>query len=100
MANYPSNVTVEYPERLSRGQVVLKGLLGWLYAGIPHGVILYFYGIAVGVVTFIAFFIILFTGKYPRGLFDFVVGYMRWTQRLSAYLSLMRDEYPPFSSEE
>lgn len=100
MARYPANVTIEYPERLSRGLVVLKGLFGWLYVGIPHGIILTFYGIAVAVITFVAFWIILVTGKYPRGLFDFVVGYIRWSTRLSVYLSLMRDEYPPFTAEE
>jgi hypothetical protein len=52
--------------------VVLKFLLGWLYVGVPHGIILWLYGIAVGVVTFIAFWVILFTGKYPRGMYDFV----------------------------
>ncbi len=100
MAKYPADFTAEYPEKLSRGKVVLKALLGWLYAGIPHGVVLYFYGIAVSVVTFIAFWIILFTGKYPRGLYDFVVGYFRWNQRVMTYLYLMRDEYPPFTSEQ
>ena len=97
---YPAVLTVEYPERLSRGLVVLKGLFGGIYAGIPHGIILYFYGIAVGIVIFIAFWAILFTGKFPKGMFDFVVGYMRWSLRLTTYLSLMRDKYPPFSGGE
>jgi len=100
MARYPADVSVDYPEKLSNWKVVVKGLFGWLYAGIPHFVVLYFYGIAVAVVTFIAFWIILFTGKYPRGLFNFVVSYMRWSQRVSAYLLLMRDEYPPFTTEQ
>ena len=98
--SYPATLAVEYPERLSRGLVVLKILLGWLYVGIPHGIILWLYGIAVGIVTFIAFFAILFTGKFPKGMFDFVVGYLRWTLRVNAYLGLLRDEYPPFSGEE
>ena len=98
--DYPVNLTVDYPERLSRGWVVLKGLFGWIYVGIPHGIILWLYGIAVGIVIFIAFWIILFTAKFPKGMFDFVVGYMRWTVRVNAYLSLLRDEYPPFSGEE
>jgi hypothetical protein len=80
--------------------VVLKFLLGWLYVGVPHGIILCLYGIAVGVITFIAFWVILFTGKCPRGMYDFVVGYWRWSMNVNAYLSLMRDEYPPFSGEE
>ena len=79
--------------------MVLKLLFGWLYVGIPHGIILWLYGIAVGVVVFICFFAVLFTAKYPKGLFDFVVGYMRWGLNVTAYLSLLRDEYPPFSGE-
>ena len=99
-ADYPVTLDVEYPERLSRGWVVPKVLLGWLYVGIPHGIILALYGIVVSIVVFIAFFAILFTGKYPRGMFDFVVEYMRWSLNVTAYLSLLRDEYPPFSGRE
>ena len=98
--SYPVTFQVKYPERLSRGLVVLKGLFGWLYVGIPHGIILWFYGIAAAVVIFIAWWAILFTAKYPRGMFDFVVGYARWYNNVSAYLSLLRDEYPPFSGSE
>ncbi len=97
---YPVTFDVDYPDRLSRGWVVLKVLFGWLYVGIPHGIILYFYGIAVAIVTFIAFFAILFTGKFPRGMYDFVVSYIRWSLNVSAYLGLLRDEYPPFSGRE
>ncbi len=100
MAKYPADITVDYPEQLSRGMLILKVLFGWLYVGIPHGIILAIYGIAVAVVTFIAFWCILFTGKYPKGLYDFVVGYMRWGQRVNVYLNLLRDEYPPFTSEQ
>lgn len=92
----PVVVDIAYPEKLRRGLAVLKLLFGWLYAGIPHGIILWFYGVAVSVVTFIAFWVILFTGKYPRGMFDFALGLLRWQMRLTAYMSLMRDEYPPF----
>jgi len=98
--SYPVIFQVEYPERLSRGWVVLKALFGWLYVGIPHGIILFFYGIAVGIVTFIAFWAILFTAKFPKGMYDFVVGYMRWTNNVNAYLGFLRDEYPPFSGRE
>ena len=95
--SYPVNFDVEYPEKLSHGMVLVKALFGWLYVGIPHGIVLFVYGIAVAVVLFIAFWAILFTGKFPRGMFDFVVGYMRWSNNVNAYLSFMRDEYPPFS---
>jgi len=97
---YPVTLTVEYPDRLSRGWVVLKALFGWLYVGIPHGICLWLYGIAAGIVYFIAFFAILFTGKFPKGMFDFDVGYMRWSLNVGAYLIFLRDEYPPFSGKE
>ncbi|MFA5317746.1 MAG: DUF4389 domain-containing protein [Dehalococcoidales bacterium] len=97
---YPATMEVEYPEKLSRGLVVLKLLFGGLYVALPHGIILLFYGIAASVVSIISFFAILFTGKFPRGMFDFILGYYRWTWRVDAYLSFMRDEYPPFSGKE
>lgn len=97
--SYPVTFDIAYPEKLCRGRVVVKALLGWLYVGIPHGVILALYGIAVGIVTFIAFWAVLFTGKFPKGMFDFVVNYWRWTMNVAAYASLLRDEYPPFSGK-
>ncbi len=96
----PVTFTVEYPEELSRGLVVLKALFDWLYVGIPHGICLCVYGIGVGIALFISFWAILFTGKFPRGMFDFVVGYMRWSIRVGAYMNLLRDEYPPFNGRE
>jgi hypothetical protein len=85
---------VAYPERLSRGLIFIK----WLLA-IPHFVILYFLGIAFAVVTFIAWFAILFTGSYPRGMWDFALMVQRWQTRVTVYTYLMRDEYPPFGDE-
>ena len=70
--------------------------LGWLYVGIVHGIILYFLAIIASIITFLAFFVILFTGKYPRGMFDFVVGFYRWNLRVNVYMSLLRDDFPPF----
>ena len=93
----PIVLSIERPERLSRGHLILKFFLGWIYAGIPHGIILYFYGILVWLTGIIALLFILFTGRYPRPLFDLAVGYHRWNLRLEAYLSLMIDRYPPFS---
>ena len=100
MSDYPVKVTVEYPDKLSRGLAALKLFLGWIYVGIPHGVCLWLYGIAVSIIVFISFWIILFTAKYPKGLYDFVVNYIRWSTRVTAYLSLLRDEYPPFNGRE
>ncbi len=101
MVDYPVKVTFEYPEKLSRGLAALKFFLGAVYVGIPHGIILWLYGIAVSVVSFIVFWIILFTGTYPRSLFDFIAGFVRWSARVSAYWPyLMTDKYPPFTGEE
>ena len=85
-----------YPDvqtQLNRGLPLIK----WFLA-IPHYIVLCFLSIASIVVCIIAWFSILFTGHYPRGLFDFTVGVLRWTLRVSAYVFLLTtDKYPPFS---
>ncbi len=85
-----------YPDaknELSPGLPLVK----WLLA-IPHYIILCFLGIAAIVCVVIAWFAILFTGRYPRGLFDFVVGVYRWSLRVEAYAFLLTtDRYPPFA---
>jgi hypothetical protein len=93
-SSYPVTFDVEYPGELSRWLIFVK----WLLA-IPHYIILYFLQIAQFVVLFIAFFAILFTKKYPRGMFDFFVGVNRWNANYTAYILLLRDEYPPFSMD-
>jgi len=83
----------DVPKDLSRGLPLVK----WFLA-IPHYVILVFLGIAAIVCVVIAWFAILFTGRYPRGLFDFVVGVCRWSLRVAAYAFLLTtDRYPLFS---
>ncbi len=91
-ASYPLTYDVEYPEELSRWLIFVK----WLLA-IPHLLIVYALSIAASAITFIAWFAILFTKRYPRELFDFVVNINRWSANMSAYIYLLRDEYPPFS---
>ena len=72
-------------------------LVKWLLA-IPHYIVLIFLWLAAFVSIVFAWFAILFTGRYPRGIFDFLVGVGRWTNRVSAYaLLLVTDRYPPFS---
>lgn len=78
----PISVSIPYPEKLSRGLIVLKGLFGYFYVMIPHGIVIGLYGIAVAIVSFIAFWVILFTGKYPKGMYDFALGYARWNVRV------------------
>ncbi len=89
---YPVTLEIDYPHELRRFAPLYK----WLLA-IPHYIALIFLGIAALVVTVIAFFAILFTGAYPEAMQRFVVGVSRWSQRVTAYVLFMRDEYPPFS---
>lgn len=78
---------------ISRGLPLVK----WLLA-VPHYIVLFFLWIGVVVAVVLAWFAILFTGRYPRGLFDFVLGVGRWGVRVQAYAFLLTtDRYPPFS---
>lgn len=105
--DYPATLDVPYPDRLSRGLVLVKS---WLLA-IPHLIVVALFtgsvawgwtGRAVqwpgliGILSLVAGVILLFRGRYPRDLFDLVVGLNRWVYRVAAYVALMRDEYPPF----
>jgi Domain of unknown function (DUF4389) len=108
--DYPARLEVDYPGRLSRGLVLVK----WWLLVIPQAIIV---GIFIGgwgwgaaedntgwagtwglveILVLIAGVALLFTNRYPRGIFDFVLGLDRWAARVAAYVLLMRDEYPPF----
>src|SRR5437870_5380190 len=92
---YPVQFSVEYPDA-KQGLNRWLPLVKWLLA-IPHYVVLVFLGLAAIVCVILAWFAILVTGRYPRGLFDFVVGVMRWANRVVGYaFVLVTDEYPPF----
>jgi len=100
MAYSPVRFNIEYPEKLSRGKLILKTLFGPIYVLIPHGIVLALYGVVASIMMFISWWAILFTGKYPKGMFDFVVKYQRWAMRVGAYMSFMTDVYPPFNGNE
>jgi hypothetical protein len=90
---YPASIDMVDPagprDRLSVG---IRLLLA-----IPHLIALVFLAIAWWVTAFIAWLLILLSGEYPRGLYDFGVGVLRWLLRVEAYMLLLVDEYPPFS---
>ena len=84
-----------YPD-VARGLSRWMPVVKWLLA-IPHYIVLFFLDIAAVVVVIVAWFAILFTGRYPRGMFDFVEGVIRWHNRVVGYaLTLVTDQYPPF----
>ena len=92
---YPASVEVVDPvgprDRVSVGFRLILA--------IPHFIVLAFVMLAWCVTTIVAWFLILFTGEYPAGLYEFGVGSLRWLIRLQAYILLLVDEYPPFSLE-
>ena len=102
---YPADLSVEYPEHLSRGLVLIK----WWLLAIPHYLIVGVFqggwgersgGGLVGLLVIFAVLANLFTGRYPESLFNLIMGMNRWTFRVAAYAALMRDEYPPFRLDE
>jgi hypothetical protein len=92
MAEYPITLDIQFPERLSRLTTFFR-----YFMVIPQMIVLYFIGIAAGVILFISWWAILFTGRYPRWAFDFVAGYMRWVVRVDGYYYFLTDKYPPFN---
>ena len=114
---YPASFQVEYPERLSRGLVLVK----WWLLAIPHYIVVGFFvggywassgswdsgnrttmyrGGLIFLLVLFAVIVLLFTNRYPRGMYDFVLGMNRWALRVAAYVALMTDRYPPFRLDQ
>jgi hypothetical protein len=99
---YPARLQVEYPQRLSRGLVLVK----WWLLAIPHYLVVGLFvggtyvawhgGGLIDILVLIAAVIVAVTGSYPEPVFDFVLGMNRWVLRVAAYAALMTDRYPPF----
>jgi len=125
MEDYPADLYVDYPERLSRGLVLIK----WWLLAIPHYLVVAYFaassslmggstagwswtsaggaaggtmvgGGLISILVIIAAVVLLFKGYYPRDIFNFVLGMNRWSLRVSAYAALMTDEYPPFRLQD
>jgi hypothetical protein len=110
--DYPARLDVEYPQQLSRGLVLVK----WWLLALPHYLIVGVFaggawagfnaasddwawtsgGGLIGLLVLIAGVVLLFTGRYPKAIFDFVMGMNRWVYRVAGYAALMTDAYPPF----
>ncbi len=114
--DYPATLELAYPERLSRGLVLVK----WWLLAIPHYIVVgvflggghaaaeatdwvWVVGFEAGLIGTLVFFAavaLLFTTRYPRGIFDFVLGLDRWVARVAVYAGLMTDSYPPFRLDQ
>ena len=112
--DYPAHLSVDHPERLSRGLALVK----WWLLALPHYIVLALfvggigYGVSgadddpvlyislVGILVLVAGVVLLFSGRYPRPVFDLLLGINRWILRVAGYVSLMTDRYPPFRLDQ
>lgn len=103
VADYPARLDVVYPERLSRGLVLVK----WWLLVLPHYLLVSVFsfgswrtGGLIGLLVLFAGVALLFTGRYPKGIFALLMGLNRWVVRVTVYAALMTDVYPPFRLDQ
>jgi Domain of unknown function (DUF4389) len=119
VADYPAHLEIDYPDHLSRGLVLVK----WWLLATPHYLIISFFlggglyavsevatphrapvwvrrGGVVGLLVLFAAIVLLFTGRYPPSMYDFVLGMNRWAVRVAAYAGLMTNQYPPIRLDQ
>ncbi len=89
-------LSITHQESYSRGELILRTLLGGIYIAIPHVFLIIFVSIWSGILSFVTFWIVLFTAKFPEGIFDFQIGFLQWGMRLNASLANLVDGYPSF----
>ena len=75
-------LTVAHQEKYSRGQLLLRLFFGWAYIGIPHYFLLAMVGIWSAIISFLTFWVVLFTGKFPESFFKFQIAYNNWSLRV------------------
>jgi len=92
-------LNITYQERYSRLELLLRFIFGVFYIALPHAFLLFFLGLWGAILGFIAFIVILFTGRYPESMFIYQVQLLRWRLRLYARLSNLSDGYPAFGLE-
>ena len=94
-SGYPVQLVIDPSEEQGRLSILFR-----LVLAIPHLIVLYFLGIAVGIVGILAWFTIVILGRFPAGMLRFTIGITRWAARVNAYGSLLTGRYPPFSLDE
>ena len=89
-------LTIAHQDKYSRGQLILRTLFGAIYIGVPHLFLIAIVGIWSAILSFITFWAVLFTGKFPESMFNFQIGFQNWVLRVEAVLGNLVDGYPTF----
>lgn len=92
-------VHIAYPEKLNQGLLLIRLFFQFFYLYIPHGICLFGRLLLTPFIVFIAWWAVLFTGQYPKGMHSFMVGTLRWSTRVNIYASFLSDKYPPFTGK-